>query len=112
VREALQLAERLRGVRGVEIEARQVLSVAPTKMASDLSGELAMAAAEHAPRKWRRMPSGVLHDAAIISSKLPTAMVFTPSLAGRSHTFDEDTRPEHLVLGCSVVAAAVSRLQS
>jgi N-carbamoyl-L-amino-acid hydrolase len=110
--EALQLAERLRGVRGVDIEARQVLSVAPTKMAPDLSGELAMAAAEHSPRKWRRMPSGALHDAAIISSKLPTAMVFAPSLGGRTHPFDEDTRPEHLVLGCSVVAAAVSRLQS
>jgi acetylornithine deacetylase/succinyl-diaminopimelate desuccinylase-like protein len=39
-------------------------------------------------------------------------MIFTPSLLGRSHSFDEDTRPEHLVLGCSVVAAAVSRLLS
>jgi N-carbamoyl-L-amino-acid hydrolase len=109
---ALGLAEQQSDLLGMSIEARPMLSLPPVDMALDLASELAAAAAEQSPGRWRRMSSGALHDAAIVSAKLPTAMIFTPSLLGRSHSFDEDTRPEHLVLGCSVVAAAVSRLLS
>jgi beta-ureidopropionase / N-carbamoyl-L-amino-acid hydrolase len=107
---AVGLAEQQGRLLGVSIEARPMLALPPVNMADDLASELATAAAEQSPGRWRRMSSGALHDAAIVSAKLPTAMIFTPSLLGRSHSLDEDTHPEHLVLGCSVVAAAVSRL--
>jgi beta-ureidopropionase / N-carbamoyl-L-amino-acid hydrolase len=109
---AIGLAEQQSDLLGVSIEARPMLALPPVDMALDLASELAAAAAEQSPGRWRRMSSGALHDAAIVSAKLPTAMIFTPSLLGRSHSFDEDTHPDHLVLGCSVVAAAVSRLLS
>ena len=37
------------------------------------------------------LPSGALHDAASMASHVPTAMVFSPSIGGISHTREEDT---------------------
>ncbi len=37
-----------------------------------------------APGKWRRMPSGVLHDAANVSRLMPVAMLFVPPIGGVS----------------------------
>jgi len=45
------------------------------------------------------IPSGALHDATEIATVVPTAMVFTSSREGLSHTPKEDTAPEHLMLG-------------
>ena len=66
-------------------------------------------ASEHlATGKWRRMPSGALHDAANVSHLMPVAMLFVPSIGGISHSFVEDTAVEHLVLGAEVLAASAS----
>jgi N-carbamoyl-L-amino-acid hydrolase len=47
----------------------------------------------------QRMPSGPLHDAVEMArAGVPTAMMFVQSLNGLSHTKEEDTRPEHLLL--------------
>jgi len=45
------------------------------------------------------LPSGALHDASEMARVVPTAMVFTSSIAGLSHTKEEDTPDEHLVMG-------------
>ena len=48
----------------------------------------------------KRMPSGPIHDAVVIArAGLPTAMMFVQSMAGLSHTKEEDTSDEHLLLG-------------
>lgn len=47
----------------------------------------------------QRMPSGPLHDAdEMARAGIPTVMMFVQSLKGLSHTREEDTRPEHLLL--------------
>lgn len=47
----------------------------------------------------QRLPSGPLHDAVEMSrAGIPTAMMFVQSLNGLSHTKEEDTLPEHLLL--------------
>lgn len=53
--------------------------------------------------------AGMRHAYDEVIADALTGMLFTPSLKGRSHSFDEDTRREHLVLGCRLAAAAVSR---
>ncbi|MEI9979514.1 MAG: hypothetical protein WDN23_11035 [Edaphobacter sp.] len=46
-----------------------------------------------------KLPSGPLHDAAEVSrAGIPTAMMFTQSLAGLSHNKAEDTKTEDLKL--------------
>jgi beta-ureidopropionase / N-carbamoyl-L-amino-acid hydrolase len=56
------------------------------------------------------MVSGALHDAVPVSRIMPSAMLFVPSIAGKSHCFEEDTRLSDLVQGCAVLAAAVEQV--
>ena len=53
------------------------------------------------------LPSGALHDASEMARVVPTAMVFTQSIAGLSHTKEEDTTDEHLVMGLTAFHQAV-----
>ena len=45
------------------------------------------------------MNSGAVHDAAMMAEYIDTGMVFVPSINGRSHVPEEDTRKEHLTGG-------------
>src|SRR4029079_3046011 len=42
------------------------------------------------------LPSGALHDASEMAREVPTVMIFSSSIAGLSHTKEEDTPVEHL----------------
>ncbi len=42
------------------------------------------------------LPSGALHDASEMAREIPTVMIFSSSIAGLSHTKEEDTPDEHL----------------
>ena len=54
------------------------------------------------------MPSGAAHDAQFLAQKLPTAMLFVPSINGVSHHWTEDTSDEDIVLGAQVFAKAIA----
>jgi hydantoinase/carbamoylase family amidase len=44
------------------------------------------------------LPSGALHDASEMAREIPTVMIFSSSIAGLSHTKEEDTPDEHLLM--------------
>jgi hydantoinase/carbamoylase family amidase len=44
------------------------------------------------------LPSGALHDASEMAREVPTVMIFSSSIAGLSHTKEEDTPDEHLAM--------------
>lgn len=58
--------------------------------------------------RYKVMHSGALHDAAIFAAHIPTAMIFVPSIGGRSHVPQEETDKEdihkgvNLLLDCTV----------
>jgi acetylornithine deacetylase/succinyl-diaminopimelate desuccinylase-like protein len=56
------------------------------------------------------MPSGAGHDAMVLAPLFPTAMVFVPSIGGKSHTPEEDTRFEDIAVGVRLLARALFRL--
>ncbi|MGL4767711.1 MAG: Zn-dependent hydrolase [Formosimonas sp.] len=58
----------------------------------------------------RVMPSGAGHDAAFISHIAPSAMVFVPSVDGKSHCPEEYTSPEDFAAGMSVLIEAMERV--
>jgi N-carbamoyl-L-amino-acid hydrolase len=94
---------------GVRIEAEPSRTpIPPTRMDAGLQKHIEAAAERHAPGRWQRMPSGAFHDAGIVSARLPSAMLFIPSIGGISHDFAEDSRDEDIVLGCQVLADAVA----
>ena len=85
-------------------------AIPPTVCDRRLVDVLADAADDIAPESWRRMPSGALHDAANAAQRMPMAMLFVPSKRGISHSFEEDTAREDLILGVEVLASAVQRM--
>lgn len=96
--------------RGLEVEFGQLLGLEPVAMDTRLQDALARAAEAEAPGKWRRMPSGALHDTTSVARHMPAAMLFVPSINGVSHNFDEDTREDDLIIGLNVLARAVAAL--
>ena len=82
----------------------------PVSMDPHLRNALERAAEEVAPKAWRAMPSGALHDASNVARRMPVAMLFVPSIDGISHNFAEDTTEDDLVLGVHVLARAADLL--
>ncbi len=58
----------------------------------------------------REMVSGAGHDSQILSAAAHAAMLFVPSIGGRSHRADEATAAEDVVLGTRVLATALRDL--
>ncbi len=84
--------------------------VAPVAMDQGLQAHITAAAQRHAPGAWMAMPSGAGHDAQVFALRLPSAMLFVPSIGGVSHDFAEDTADEDIVLGCQVMASAAASI--
>lgn len=106
----LALAQEVAAVRGLALTATPVPGVEPVPMDARLVAALEQAAQVVAPGRWRRMPSGALHDASNVARVLPTAMLFTPSINGISHNPAEDTARADLATALEVLAEAVGRL--
>ena len=95
----------------VEISIREGNErVVAAAMDEGFQAHLARAAEVHAPRAWMHMPSAAGHDAQVIARRMPSAMLFVPSIGGVSHAFEEDTAEEDVVLGCQVFADAAATI--
>jgi beta-ureidopropionase / N-carbamoyl-L-amino-acid hydrolase len=92
---------------GMEIMAL----IAPTPLAQKLAGVLASSAKARGEEPVF-MPSGAGHDAMIMGRFMPAAMLFVPSIGGRSHDITEDTAEADIVFGCEVLADAVERIRA
>lgn len=103
---AQQVADEL----GMSLNYGPMLGLEPVSMDADLRSALESGAQAIAPGKWRRMPSGALHDATNVSRLMPVAMLFVPSINGISHDFAEDTAEDDLIAGLTVLDHAVETL--
>jgi acetylornithine deacetylase/succinyl-diaminopimelate desuccinylase-like protein len=56
------------------------------------------------------LPSGAGHDAMCVASVAPVAMIFVPSVGGRSHVGNEFTRPEDLQLGVTALTRSIAAI--
>jgi len=90
----------------LDVEKGPMLGLDPVSMDGDLRARLEAGAQAVAPGKWRRLPSGALHDSTNVARMLPVGMVFVPSTGGISHAYEEDTAEGDLVAGLRVLAAA------
>ncbi len=78
-----------------------------------LMAALEAAAEARAPGKWQTMPSGAGHDAQVLATVMPSAMLFCPSIGGISHHWAEDTADSDLAICCEILAdAAEAALRS
>jgi beta-ureidopropionase / N-carbamoyl-L-amino-acid hydrolase len=91
-------------------EIEPIGRIEPRPMDPGFQAEIEAAAKRHAPGMHVRLPSAAGHDAAILSYRMPSGMMFIPSLGGISHNWSEDTREEDIVLGAQVFADAAHRI--
>ena len=63
--------------------------------------------ARRSTRARSTIASGAGHDAMCVAHVAPTAMIFVPSIGGRSHVGDERTAPADLELGVEALAATL-----
>ncbi|MFC3614730.1 hydantoinase/carbamoylase family amidase [Lutimaribacter marinistellae] len=103
-------AQEIAASRGLTVEFGKMLGLEPVAMDRRLANALATSAEKVSPGRWRRMPSGALHDATNVARIMPVSMLFVPSIGGISHAFDEDTDEADLVAGLHVLEDAVSAI--
>lgn len=102
LRESAAEANKRRVTAGIErLESR-----APAPMDPKVRAALSRAVAS-LDQKAIDVPSGAGHDAMCLSRVAPTAMLFVPSIGGRSHVAEEDTAPEDLELGVAALTASI-----
>ncbi len=97
---------RIAGERGCPVHIEEVWKIKPTVFAPPLVKTVEEAARElgYSPHS---MVSGAGHDAAYVSHGFPTAMIFVPSIDGRSHVEVENTRWEDCESGANVLLHAI-----
>ena len=103
------VGEEIAGRRGVAISYEVVGDVLPMDMDRSVKAEL-QAAAEECGVAWKPMISGAGHDSQVMATRVPTAMLFVPSVEGRSHSAAEYTSAEDAARGANVLVAALRRL--
>lgn len=77
------------GAHGVCIESTRLGVIEPTQMHATLIAHFERAAADTGA-SVAQLPGGAGHDAMIVGRRIPAAMLFAPSIGGRSHHISED----------------------
>jgi N-carbamoyl-L-amino-acid hydrolase len=87
---------------GVLVESRSLARFEPVDFDPAMVDRVE-AVARRLGHSARRMSSGAGHDAQMLARVCPTAMIFTPSIAGLSHNIAEDTHPDDIAAGADVL---------
>lgn len=97
------------GALDVAVSSAPEATLEPVAMDAELINVIAEAAAE-AGASHVRMPSGAGHDAMVLARRIPAAMMFVPSIDGRSHDISENTSEADIRRGFRVFAAAAAKV--
>ncbi len=95
---------------GVAVE--RIRTGAPARMDSRFQDAIEAASAACADGKSVRMPSAAGHDAQVLATMMPAAMLFVPSIGGVSHHWTENTDDADIVTGAEVFVETCRRLLS
>jgi N-carbamoyl-L-amino-acid hydrolase len=93
---------------GVAVE--RLRTGAPAMMDASFQRAIEAASTEFAGGRSVRMPSGAGHDAQVLATIMPAAMLFVPSIGGISHHWSENTADDDIVTGAEVFVDACRRL--
>jgi allantoate deiminase len=107
--ELRNLVQKVSSGRGLDVRVGQMLQQTGIKFDSKICASLEASCSESGVR-WRRMPSGAGHDAQVIGTICPAAMLFVPSQGGHSHRPDEHTELADIASGIEVLVRTLFRL--
>jgi N-carbamoyl-L-amino-acid hydrolase len=92
------------------VSVERIRTGAPAMMDARFQDAIEAASAACAGGKFIRMPSGAGHDAQILATIMPAAMLFVPSIGGISHHWSENTADADIVTGAEVFVDTCRRL--
>jgi allantoate deiminase len=104
-----QIGHDITARRGISISYEMASDVLPMAMDAAVKGEL-QAAADACDVRWIPMVSGAGHDSQVMATRVPTGMLFVPSVDGRSHSAAEYTTSDDAARGATVLAVALQRM--
>ncbi|WP_198652415.1 M20 family metallo-hydrolase [Nocardioides allogilvus] len=97
------------GALGVGVELDWIHDNQAQKLDDSLQSVI-IGAAESRGLSWAPIPSGATHDAVHVARKIPAAMIFVPSVDGRSHCPEEMTKLSDIANGIDVLANTILAL--
>jgi len=97
-KEFIQISQK----RGCPVKMETIWEISHTEFDSNLVGTVEKTASQLGHSNYS-MVSGAGHDAAYVCRVAPTAMIFVPSIGGRSHVEVETTRWEDCEAGANVL---------
>jgi N-carbamoyl-L-amino-acid hydrolase len=83
---------------------------APARMNAGFQDAIEEASKSLAGGRSIRMPSGAGHDAQMLATLMPAAMLFVPSIGGISHHWTENTADADIVTGAEVFVETCRRI--
>ena len=95
--------------RDLAVDVRTLRDRPPVQL-NERASEIARRACVACGVTPRDMTSGAGHDAQVLSAAAHTAMIFVPSIGGRSHCPEEATAAEDVILGTRALATALHEL--
>ncbi len=107
-----ELAAEVGAVIGCSAEVERIRTGKPAMMDENFQRAIEQAALTFADGKSIRMPSGAGHDAQVLATIMPAAMLFVPSIDGISHHWSENTDDADIVRGAEVFVETCRRLLS
>jgi N-carbamoyl-L-amino-acid hydrolase len=94
------------------VAVERIRTGAPARMDAHFQDTIEAAAKACAEGKSVRMPSAAGHDAQVLATIMPAAMLFVPSIGGISHHWTENTDDVDIVTGAEVFVETCRRLLS
>jgi beta-ureidopropionase / N-carbamoyl-L-amino-acid hydrolase len=91
---------------GVSIQATELIRISPAEMNTNVAALIETVTHSRGVPSLR-MPSGAGHDAMVLTRHIPTAMLFIPSIGGRSHDISEDTNEADICVGIDVLTDTI-----
>src|SRR3954452_21082142 len=107
-REAHVAADRAVTEEGCTVEWEHIFRIPPMPFHPRLL-DAARAAVREVEGHDVELPSGALHDASEMAREVPTVMIFSSSIAGLSHTKEEDTPDAHLEMAADAFSRTCRR---
>jgi N-carbamoyl-L-amino-acid hydrolase len=108
-KEVVKLVEEIAGKHGIDFSLEQTVDAKPVRFDNGMVG-LVEKKTKELGLSYKRMHSGAGHDAQKMSYVYPTAMIFVPSIGGRSHCSEERTTKVDCVNGANVLLQCVLEL--
>jgi allantoate deiminase len=105
VRRVLAVCKR----RSVEFEVRLLADTSPVILPVWVR-QAVIESARQLGTKYRVLSSGASHDAQMVNTRIPTALIFVPSKSGLSHVPEEWTDPSQIATGVDVLARTLLNL--